>query len=70
MLDLFTASSTATFEGLADAIDMPWLRMLETWNSLPLDDSAIARVIGCSREESAGFRRVARERLSLAMRQR
>lgn len=70
MLDVFAAACIANFEAIATALDMPWLRMLETWNALPLDDAAIARLLVCSREEAAGYRRVARERLSLAMRQR
>ena len=49
---------------------VPEDRFAELWNDLPLEDSAIAQLLGITRQQVINLRKTARERLARRMRAR
>jgi hypothetical protein len=58
---------TATIEQIAEALDFPLVEFLGLWNKLPLDDLAIAELLGATRQQVINLRKCARERLERRM---
>lgn len=54
----------ATVDDVAEALEMTTEQLAELWNNLPLDDRAIASMLGIDRQQVINLRRTARERLS------
>jgi DNA-directed RNA polymerase specialized sigma24 family protein len=63
-LALFIALGIATIDEVAAAAGLTVERLAEVWNRLPMDDSAIAEILGANRQQVINFRRTARERLA------
>jgi hypothetical protein len=53
---------------LALALDLPLERFAALWNELPIEDAAIADLLGVTRQQVINLRKVARERLVRRMR--
>jgi len=60
---LFIGLGIATIDEVADAIGLTVERLAELWSSLPLDDLAIAEILGVTRQQVINYRRSARDRL-------
>ena len=67
LLSLMPHTRTATIEQIAAALDVPLEEFLKLWNDLPLDDLAIARLLGATRQQIINLRKCARERLERRM---
>jgi hypothetical protein len=67
LLSLMPYTRTATIEQIAAALDFPIAEFLKLWNDLPLDDMAIARLLGATRQQVINLRKCARERLERRM---
>jgi RNA polymerase sigma factor (sigma-70 family) len=67
LLSLMPHTRTATIEQIATALDFPLADFLKLWNDLPLDDMAIARLLGATRQQVINLRKCARERLERRM---
>jgi hypothetical protein len=67
LVSLLPYTRTATIEQIAEALDLPLLEFLRLWNDLPLDDMAIARLLGATRQQVINLRKCARERLERRM---
>jgi hypothetical protein len=65
---LLPLTGVATMRDVALAIAMPVERFAEIWNRLPLDDAAIAEILGVTRQQVINLRKSARERLARRMR--
>ena len=52
---------------IADLVGLPHERFAELWNELPLEDSAIAQLLGITRQQVINLRKTARERLARRM---
>jgi hypothetical protein len=52
---------------IAELVGVPEDRFAELWNDLPLEDSAIAKVLGITRQQVINLRKTARERLARRM---
>jgi DNA-directed RNA polymerase specialized sigma24 family protein len=61
---LIPFTRTATVRQIAEALEIPTEDFAETWNSLPLDDLAIAELLGATRQQVINLRKAARERLT------
>jgi hypothetical protein len=66
---LFVLMEVATIDEVAQAMDVTPERLAKVWNDLPLDDLAIASILGTSRQQVINLRKSARERLARRMRQ-
>lgn len=64
---LFVLMGITTLEELAVTIEVPYERLAEVWSSLPLDDLAIASMLGITRQQVINLRKSARERLARRM---
>jgi hypothetical protein len=60
---LLPYTRTATIEQIAEAIEFPLVDFLKLWVKLPLDDVAIAELLGATRQQVINLRKCARERL-------
>jgi hypothetical protein len=49
---------------LAAALEMSAEELAAAWDHLPLEDAAIGKILGASRQQVANLRKCARERLS------
>lgn len=67
LLSLMPHTRTATIEQIAAALEMPVEEFLKLRNDLPLDDLAIARLLGATRQQVINLRKCARERLERRM---
>jgi hypothetical protein len=67
LLSLMPHTRTATIEQIAVALEFPLAEFLKLWNDLPLDDLAIARRLGATRQQVINLRKCARERLERRM---
>jgi RNA polymerase sigma factor (sigma-70 family) len=67
LISLLPYTRTATIEQIAEAIDFPLVEFLTLWNKLPLDDVAIAELLGATRQQVINLRKCARERLERRM---
>ena len=61
---LFPVTGVATLRQLAEALELSAERFAEVWNDLPLDDQAIAGLLGLTRQQIINARKSARERLA------
>jgi hypothetical protein len=69
VLTLFQITNTASMRQLAEALDMPAESFVQIWNDLPLDDAAIARHLGATRQQAVNLRLSARKRLARRVRE-
>ena len=51
LISLLPYTRTTTIEQLAEVLDFPLQEFLKLWNELPLDDLAIARLLGATRQQ-------------------
>lgn len=63
-ITLFPATGIATLRQLADALGMTAERFAQLWNELPMDDAAIAELLGLTRQQVINARKSGRERLA------
>ncbi len=67
LVSLLPYTRTATIEQIAEAIEFQLMDFLNLWNKLPLDDAAIAELLGATRQQVINLRKCARERLERRM---
>jgi DNA-directed RNA polymerase specialized sigma24 family protein len=60
---LFVMTGIVTADRIAEVLGMTAEQLAEIWNDLPLDDLAIAEMLGVARQQVINYRRSARERL-------
>ena len=63
-ITLFPATGVATVRQLAAAVEMTAESFAELWNELPLEDAAIAALLGLTRQQVINARKSGRERLT------
>ena len=68
VIALFPLQGIATVRELADTLGLSHERFAELWHDLPLEDNAIAELLGLTRQQVISLRKVARERLARRMR--
>lgn len=68
VIALFPLQGIATVRQLADTLGLAPERFAELWHDLPLEDNAIAELLGLTRQQVISLRKVARERLARRMR--
>lgn len=68
VLALFQLTGIAFFPEMAMLLDMPEEKLANLWNQLPMEDQAIAEMLGCSRQQVINFRMSARKRLTNRLR--
>lgn len=62
-ITLLPATGIATFEELAQALEIPLAEFEKLWADLPLDDLRLAEFLGATRQQVINLRKTARERL-------
>lgn len=67
VITLFPAAGVASFEQLAEALELPPEEFEELWRKLPLDDLNLADYLGITRQQVINLRRSARDRLMRRM---
>ncbi|HEU4479012.1 MAG TPA: hypothetical protein VFR80_10870 [Pyrinomonadaceae bacterium] len=67
LISLFPYTRVATIEEIAEALEIPLVEFLKLWNELPLEDLAIAKLFGATRQQVINLRKCARERLERRM---
>jgi RNA polymerase sigma factor (sigma-70 family) len=67
LASLLPHTRTATIEQIAAALEFRLEEFLTIWNQLPLDDMAIAQMLGATRQQVINLRKCARERLERRM---
>ena len=67
VIALFPLQGIATVRELADTLGLSAERFAELWHDLPLEDNAIAELLGLTRQQVISLRKVARERLARRM---
>jgi hypothetical protein len=65
---LLPLTGTAGVRQIAEAMQIPAESLAQLWNRLPLDDAAIAELLGTERQQVINLRKAARERLTRRMR--
>jgi RNA polymerase sigma factor (sigma-70 family) len=65
---LLPATGVATFEQIAQALEIPLDEFEQMWADLPLDDLRIAAYLGASRQQVINLRKTARDRLLRSLR--
>jgi hypothetical protein len=63
LVSLLPFTRTATIEQIAEAAGVAPEEFARLWNDLPLDDAAIANLLGATRQQVINLRKCARERL-------
>jgi DNA-directed RNA polymerase specialized sigma24 family protein len=63
ILSLLPVTRTATLKEISEALQMPLTDLASLWAKLPLDDVAIGKLVGASRQQVIKLRRLAREKL-------
>lgn len=63
VITLLPATGVATFEQIAQALEIPVAEFEELWSRLPLDDLHLAEYLGATRQQVINLRKTARERL-------
>jgi hypothetical protein len=63
IITLFPATGIATFEQIAETLEIPAVEFERLWADLPLDDLHIAAYLGATRQQVINLRKTARERL-------
>jgi hypothetical protein len=66
-LVLFSVIGIANLRQIAEVMEMPLEKIAAFWNMLPLEDSAIAELLGIRRQQVINLRKSARERLARRM---
>jgi hypothetical protein len=66
-LVLFSVIGVANLRQIAEVMEMPLERVAGFWNTLPLEDTAIAEMLGITRQQVINLRKSARERLARRM---
>lgn len=66
-ITLLPATGIATFEQLAQALEIPAAEFEKLWADLPLDDLRLADYLGATRQQVINLRKTARERLAKRM---
>lgn len=64
VITLLPATRVATFEQIAEALNIPVEQFEQLWSNLPMDDLSIAEYLGASRQQVINLRKNARERLA------
>ena len=67
LISLLPYTRAATIEQIAEALEFPLADFLKMWNDLPLEDLAIAELLGATRQQVINLRKCARERLERRM---
>lgn len=67
LIALIPDTRTASFQEIAEALDIPLERFAQLWQKLPLDDASIAEQIGATPRQVIRLRKCARDRLSRRM---
>lgn len=67
VITLFPAAGVATFEQIAEALEVPVAEFESLWRKLPLDDLNLAEYLGITRQQVINLRRSARDRLMRRM---
>ena len=68
VIALIPDTHTASFQEIAEALDIPLERFAQLWQKLPLDDAAIAEQLGATPRQVIRLRKCARDRLIRRMR--
>jgi DNA-directed RNA polymerase specialized sigma24 family protein len=63
IITLFPATGIATFEEIAQTLEIPAAEFEQLWADLPLDDLRLAAFLGATRQQVINLRKTARERL-------
>ncbi|HET9712963.1 MAG TPA: hypothetical protein VFP64_13805, partial [Pyrinomonadaceae bacterium] len=63
VITLLPATGVATFEQIAETLEIPAAEFEQLWAQLPLDDLHIAAYLGATRQQVINLRKTARERL-------
>jgi RNA polymerase sigma factor (sigma-70 family) len=64
VITLLPATSIATFEQIAEALEIPLEQFEKLWANLPMDDLGIAELLGATRQQVINLRKNARDRLT------
>jgi hypothetical protein len=67
LISVLPYTRVATIEEIAEALEVPLDEFLEFWKELPLEDLAIAKLLGATRQQVINLRKCARERLERRM---
>ena len=67
LISLLPYTRVATIEEIAKTLEIPLVEFLKLWNELPLEDLAIAKLLGATRQQVINLRKCARERLERRM---
>lgn len=67
LISLLPHTQAATIEQIAETLEVPLDKFLKLWNDLPLEDIAIAELLGATRQQVINLRKCARERLERRM---
>lgn len=67
VIDLLPQEGIATLRQIAELIALPAEQFAALWKNLPIDDEAIAGLIGATRQQVINLRKSARERLARRM---
>jgi DNA-directed RNA polymerase specialized sigma24 family protein len=68
VIELLELRGIASFREIAEVLAMPAEQFARLANDLPIDDTAIAAMLGCTRQQVINLRKVARERLERRVR--
>ena len=68
VITLIPTTGVATFEQIAQALEIPAAEFEQLWVELPLDDLRLAAYLGATRQQVINLRKTARERLLKRMR--
>ncbi len=63
VIALIPDTRTASFQEIAEVLDIPLERFAQLWQKLPLDDAAIAEQLGATQRQVIRLRKCARDRL-------
>jgi hypothetical protein len=63
VITLLPATGVATFEQIAEVLEIPVAEFEQLWAQLPLDDLRLADYLGATRQQVINLRKTARERL-------
>jgi len=63
VITLLPATGVATFEEIAETLEIPTAEFEQLWAQLPLDDLHLAAYLGATRQQVINLRKTARERL-------
>jgi RNA polymerase sigma factor (sigma-70 family) len=67
VITLFPATNIATFEQIAETLEIPLEQFENLWANLPMNDASIAEMLGATRQQVINLRKNARDRLMRRM---